>query len=270
VGDCERHDAEEALINVMPAENVIADALYDELRIRDSAIDTSQELLRKLRMAVTKLDPSAQAYLQPDGTSPQGTSSTLSDGTVSTNAMKTQARAVLREVRHALNEFRDDRWEAIVRVRNQFVCSTILTGLTMYVLLQFAILAGTPRQAIVSATAFYLVGALVGLFSRLYHESRTSKSIDDYRLSLARLVATPLYCGLAAVGGVLIVQKFTSLVDIFDPKNLLSGLVIAAVFGLTPGLLVNNLLKQTEQYKQDLKSTAATQVQGVKTPGQPA
>src|SRR5215469_758785 len=53
-----------------------------------------------------------------------------------------QARSDLREVRHVLNEFRDNRWEAIERVRNQFVCTMILTGLTMYVLLQFAILAG--------------------------------------------------------------------------------------------------------------------------------
>jgi len=150
-------------------------------------------------------------------------------------------------------------------VRNQFVCTMILTGLTLYVLLQFAILAGTPQPAIISATAFYLVGALVGLFNRLYTESQTSKSIDDYRLALARLVAQPLYSGLAAVGGVLIVQKFSALGDIFDPKNILSGLIIAAVFGLMPGLLINRLQNQTETYKNDLKSTAASQGQGTKT-----
>ncbi len=252
----ELHNAEEALIDVLPREVVIADALYDELRIQDSKIETSDELLKKLRMAVTVLDPSAKAFLQsppPD--------------TASTNVpSEMQARSVLREVRHALNEFRDDRWEAIVRVRNQFVCTTTFTGLTLYVLLQFAILAGTPRPAIISATAFYLVGALVGLFYRLYNESQTSKSIDDYRLALARLAATPLYCGLAAVGGVLIAQKFTSLVDIFDPKNMLSGLIVAALFGLTPNLLIDTLQKQTEAYKNDLKSTAATQSQGAKTP----
>lgn len=176
-----------------------------------------------------------------------------------------QARSVLREVRYTLSEFRDNRWEAMVRVRNQFVCTMIFTGLTTYVLLQFAIIAGATQQEIISATAFYLVGALVGLFSRLYNESQTSKSIDDYRLALSRLVATPLYCGLAAVGGVLITQKFTTLVDIYDLKNILSGLIVAAVFGLTPSLLINTLQKQTEQYKTDLKSTAASQGQGTKT-----
>ena len=266
----EMHNAEEALIDMMPREVVIADALYDELRIQDSNIDTRDELLKKLRMAVTVLDPSAEAYLQSLPSSLQAGISAPPTAPATAGAApveeEMQPRSVLREVRHALNEFRDDRWEAIVRVRNQFVCTTIVTGLTMYVLLQFALLAGVPQPAIISVTAFYLVGGLVGLVSRLNNESQTSKSIDDYRLALVRLVATPLYSGLAAVGGVLVTQKFTSLVDIFDPKNILSGLIVAAAFGLTPSLLMNTLQKQTETYKTDLKSTAATQGQGAKTP----
>ena len=34
------------------------------------------------------------------------------------------------------------------------------------------------------------------------------------------------------------------------------GLIVAAVFGLTPNLLIGVLQKQSEQYKTDLKSTA--------------
>jgi hypothetical protein len=265
----EMHDAEEALIDIMPREVVVADAIYDEMRIQDSKIDNSDELLRKLRLAVSTLDPQAKAYLQPSQTSTQGAGATLAAGPVSTGAvsdvLELQGRSILREVRHALNEFRDDRWEAIVRVRNQFVCTMILTGLTLYVLLQFTVLAGVSQPAMIAATAFYLVGALVGLFGRLYNESQTSKSIDDYRLTLARTVATPMFSGLAAVGGVLLTQKLTSPGDIFDPKNILSGLIVAAVFGLTPNLLIGVLQKQSEQYKTDLKSTAASQGEGVKT-----
>lgn len=252
----EMQNAEEALLDIMPREDVIAEALYDESRIQDSKIDTSDDLLKKLRMAVMILDPSTKVYLQTPPTDPVPT-----DGT-----SEVQPRAILREVRHALNDFRNDRWEAIVRVRNQFVSTTILTGLTLYVLLQFTLLAGASRQAIISATAFYLVGALVGLFGRLYNESQTSKSVDDYRLALARLVATPLYSGLAAVGGVLVTQQVTSLAALFDPTKILPGLIIAAAFGLTPGVLINALQKQTETYKSDLKSTAATQGQSTKTP----
>jgi hypothetical protein len=265
----EMHNAEEALIDMMPHEIVIAEATYDEMRIQDSNIDNNEELLRKLRLAVLQLDPTAKAYLQPSPTSTQVTSTALpgipiETGTVS-DEVEIQGRSILREVRHALNEFRDSRWEAIVRVRNQFVCTMILTGLTLYVLLAFTILAGAPRAAIIAVTAFYLIGALVGLFGRLYNESQTSKSIDDYRLALARTIATPTLSGLAAVGGVLLTQKLTSVADIFDPKNILSGLIIAAVFGLTPNLLIGVLQKQSEQYKTDLKSTAASQGQQVTT-----
>ncbi|HEX6480742.1 MAG TPA: hypothetical protein VF043_18030 [Ktedonobacteraceae bacterium] len=265
----EMHDAEEALIDILPREVMVADAIYDEMRIQDSKIDNSDELLRKLRLAVSTLDQSARSYLQPSQTSTQGASAIPSAAPASTatvsDVSEMQGRSILREVRQALNEFRDDRWEGIVRVRNQFVCTMILTGLILYVLLQFTILAGVAQAAMITATAFYLVGALVGLFGRLYNESQTSKSIDDYRLALARTVATPMFSGLAAVGGVLLTQKLTSLGDIFDPKNILSGLIVAAVFGLTPNLLIGVLQKQSEQYKTDLKSTAASQSEDVKT-----
>ena len=82
----------------------------------------------------------------------------------------------------------------------------------------------------------------------------------------ALIVTAAVVPVVAAVGGVLLTQKLTSLVDIFDPKNILSGLIVVAVFGLTPSLLIGTLQKQTEQYKTDLKSTAATQGESVKTP----
>ncbi len=276
----EMHSAEAALIDVMPLKAVIAGALGDELRIQGSNIKTSEELLRKLRLAVKVLDPAAAIYLQPLSANPQGENASLvvsvsridndqilpanpqgesaSLGVTVDETKRRQARAVLREVRQTLNAFRDNRWQAIVRMRNQFVATAIFTGMVMYVLLQFAIFADVPKQAIISATAFYLVGALVGLFGRLLSESQMSTSVDDYRLAMVRLLALPLYSGLAAVGGVLFVQKFTSPADVFDVNNLLSSLVIAAGFGLTPNLLVNRLQKQVEQQNSDLKSTGAS------------
>src|SRR5438270_2443106 len=101
----EMHDAEEALIGIMPREVVVADAIYDEMRIQDSKIDNSDELLRKLRLAVSTLDPSAKAYLQPSATSTQGASGTSSAVPVSMGAvsdmLERQGRSILREVRHA-------------------------------------------------------------------------------------------------------------------------------------------------------------------------
>ena len=281
----EMHSAEAALIDIMPLKAVIAGALGDELRIQGSNIGTSAELLKKLRLAVQILDPAATIYLQSPLTPPadtQGETDTADavvngikrqvraafqaieqapDGAMQTDdSKKRQARAVLRTIKQMLNDFRDDRWQAIVSLRNQFVSTTIFTGITMYGLLQFALLAGALQSAIISATAFYLVGALVGLFGRLLSESQTSKAVDDYRLAMVRLAALPLYCGLAAVGGVLFVQRFTSSTDVFDPKNLLSSLVIAAGFGLTPNLLVDKLQEQIDKQKDDIKSTTASHV----------
>ena len=84
----------------------------------------------------------------------------------------------------------------------------------------------------------------------LYNQSKTDTSIDDFRLATARLMAAPLYSGLAAIGGVLVVQQNLAL----NVANIL----IAAAFGLTPSLLTSAIQKEADQYKTDLKSTAAT------------
>jgi len=47
--------------------------------------------------------------------------------------------------------------------------------------------------------------------------------------------------------------------DIFDLHKNIIGLLMAAVFGLTPGLLFERLQQQAEKYKSDLKSSEATQ-----------
>jgi len=47
--------------------------------------------------------------------------------------------------------------------------------------------------------------------------------------------------------------------DIFDLHKNIIGLLMAAVFGLTQGLLFERLQQQAEKYKSDLKSSEATQ-----------
>jgi len=59
------NSAEEALITVAPLEKVIADAVYDEMRLNDSKIVNREDWIKKLRSAVKKLDPCAVNYLKP-------------------------------------------------------------------------------------------------------------------------------------------------------------------------------------------------------------
>ena len=71
-----------------------------------------------------------------------------------------------------------------------------------------------------------------------------------------RLIAAPLYSGLAAIGGVVIVQRaILTNTNVFDLS--LTNILIAAVFGLTPSLFTNAIQKEADQYKTDLKSTSA-------------
>jgi len=141
---------------------------------------------------------------------------------------------------------------------------TLLTGITLYTLIEFAIVADTKVETLKAATFFYLIGAIVGLFSRLYDQAKADTSIDDFRLAAVRLLAAPLYSGLAAIGGVVIVQRaILTNTNVYDLN--LTNILIAAVFGLTPSLFTNAIQKEADQYKTDLKSTSAPTSDKAKT-----
>ena len=98
---------------------------------------------------------------------------------------------------------------------------------------------------------------------------------EDYGLRRVRLYQTPLFCGVAAVGGVVVTAMLLALTPvatgsgekaaaqppplakIFDLGSYPVNILIAAVFGLTPSLLISRLHAASEQYKRDLKSTEA-------------
>lgn len=114
-----------------------------------------------------------------------------------------------------------------------------------------------------AATAFYLVGAVAGLFGRFYAESNSDHSKDDYGLFTARLIATPLLSGLAGVGGVLITvvlpvlsgQPIPGLDKIFTLNS--EYLFAAIVFGFTPNLLIRSLQQRAQKFTNDLASSQA-------------
>lgn len=266
--------AEEALIAVAPQGKVIADAIYDEMRLNDSKIINSEEWANKLRSAIKGLDPAALSYLKPavGAQSPiagevtqqpaaaddqAGNSATQQSGAVT--LQQTEARSVLRVVRGTINDFNTKSWDALITARNQLFSTMTLVGLTMFVFVALAILFRANPQHLEVATIFAFIGALAGLIGRLSTESQLDKTMDDYRLSTARLLVTPLLSGLAAVLGVLIVAKTTNLDAIYTfNTGLVPNLIIAATFGLTPNLLINQLQKKSEGYKENLQSTQPT------------
>ncbi len=119
---------------------------------------------------------------------------------------------------------------------------------------------------------FYIVGALAGLFVRFYSESQGHSSVDDFGLSATRLVAIPLLSGLAGIGGVLVVEMlaafFGSISQIsvlwstifsLDPRLLFT----AAIFGVTPNLVIKGIQEKANEYEADLQSSKAAESRAI-------
>jgi hypothetical protein len=258
------HHAEEALIEIEPVEAVINKAVHDELCLQDSNISNSEVLLDKLRIAVKKLSPSATVYLTKQPREQEASSDPQSkDNPIRSNS-EMDARATLREVRRTLNEYRDNLWEGLIHTRNRLMMIVVITGFLAYILLSLPIVSDVDPSYVVAATIFFLVGAIVGLFNRLHLETQTNNAVNDYGLSMARVIATPVLSGLAAVGSVLVITLLTGAIQnsLKLPDDITSvyiinpwHIVLAAIFGLAPNLLISMLQQKAESYKSDIRSS---------------
>jgi hypothetical protein len=258
------HRAEEALLAVAPASEVLAEALYDRERLAGSKITNSDQLLKSSAIAIASLDPvttpAVSGYV--DGPSPQAA------GT------PTSARAVIAEVRRTINEYRDDRSAGFVRLRRRLQMSVVFTGTTGYLLLVWLLIAGVPPVAVLTAAGYYVVGALVGLFKRAHDEVGLGAQIEDFGLSRIRLFHSRLLSGLAAVAGVALVAVVLqppfgldllhagaagspTLLPVFDVRAFPFGVVVAAIFGLTPDLLLSGLKSVGDSLKVDVAALDA-------------
>ncbi|HXD17773.1 MAG TPA: hypothetical protein VN654_12210 [Vicinamibacterales bacterium] len=264
------HRAEEEKLFAAPPDELIAEATRDTLRLQGSNLENRDLLLDQLQRAASVLAFNAGVSA---GVVPASASVVAGLAPPFHSGDDLIARRLIRQVRRAINEYRDDRRLALVRARNQLLKTIILTALVTYQLVALAVLAGVPRPAFTSAIAYFLIGATVGLFNRLYLDASAETAVEDYGLSAARLLHTPLLCGLAALGGALIVPllsaQITPAIDtgaaaaapplaaIFDITQRPFTLVLAAVFGLTPSALISRLQSEAEKYKSDLKSSEA-------------
>ncbi len=237
----------------------------EELR---QTVDRHKEALKKLSEAFRQINPPVDVKINVDDNS-----STKNEADVNTEAT---ARNMARQVRRTLNEYRADLWAKLLGTRNQLLVTIALAGIVTYTLLFTSIvvlnhpsLNDPPSVAndatIWAAVAFYIVGALSGLAGRFHKELGSSIDlVGDHHLSLVRLIAVPLLSGLAGIGGVLLTTMLTAwgandgspdLSTIFSVRP--GSLVIAAVFGLTPNLLIQGLQKRAEKYASDLEKSEA-------------
>jgi hypothetical protein len=267
------HRAEEALFLLDSLESVIGEGLYDEMRLEGSQMANLDELLSKVRRAVSALSALAgHLYL-----SKEDLASAVSNPPPETADAELTARTVLRVARLTLNEYRDELWAGIVRARNKLLKTHFIAALGTYLLLVLLVLDKVDSKVVFAASVFFLFGGLVGFVGRLRDEASTDKGIEDFGLATARLITAPLLSGLAAIFGVMLVglahlkigdlalgpapasgSSFPLLTQIFSLGKNPAGFVAAALFGLTPALLINYLQSQTSKLNQALKSSEAS------------
>ena len=267
------HHAEEALILVEPVPVVLNKAVHDELCLQDCNIKDSEVLLDKLRTAVKALSPTGTKYLTRQPREQESSDDFQSNGNNGHHDLRDplvaelEARATLREIRRTLNEYRDALWEGLIHTRNRLMMIVVVTGFLAYILLCLPILLQVDLSYVVAVAIFFLVGAIIGLFNRLHLETLTNSAVNDYGLSMARVMATPVLSGLAAVGSVLVITLLTSAIqsglkfpDTFTDIYIINPwhIILAAIFGLAPNLLVSMLQQKAESYKSDIQSSKAS------------
>jgi hypothetical protein len=285
------HRAEEARLarpDVQTSE-LVDTAHRDWLRLRGSNIPDAETLAFTVRAAVGYVAPDAyQYFVDPTG------GATVQTPTNVTRNQRAAARQMIMDVRSAINVYREERYDRIVRARNQLVVTTIFTAIVGYLGLGLALLAGVPTTAVFAASAYFVVGATVGMLVRLRSDAARSVAMEDYGLSTARLLHTPLLSGIAAIAGVALIAlaaqvgdvlgqasvalnsetaaatepaaetggadertdaNASELVRIFDVGRYPAGLIIAALFGFSPPLLLRGLQRHVDQYKLDLAAS---------------
>jgi len=246
------NEADEAIIDVLPCETVIESAKYEELRLKNSQVSESEALYTPLKEAMDTLSPANATDTVSSDPNRSGPSTAI-NGQVS-QQREHEARANIRIVKAALHKFTNERWDGLVRARNQLMVTAFLTALFTYILVLIAILAHVPAMNTLDAMVFYFLGAIVGLFGRLFDERNADTVIDDYGLSMARIIVTPLISGLAALVGVLFVTTSSTIDTIY--KISLQNLVFASILGFAPNLLINILRSKSEAIKGQIKSAS--------------
>lgn len=285
------HRVEELQIALQPRSEAIAAAMYDAFRFE--GLPNDERFINKIFKALSVFGPAAWPAVCTDNPPSQATvGSCLTPGSAATEGTSTAiasvgdqapdpvaiasptaedtAIAVLADVRRAFNVYQDDTWERLIRQRNRLLRTVLITSTVGLLLVGVAVQFRVGSELLGAASAFYLVGALIGLFALLRAENSAGPAVDDFGLFEARLLATPLLSGLASIAGVVLVAFGPSLLgagtpatppkmaEVFSLTENMRGLLAAAIFGLTPELLIGNLKRQSDAVIEQLHQAAPT------------
>lgn len=293
------HHAEEALQEVRPRDKALIGGVNDALRLSGSAVDHAEQLTYKLNEAIKVLSADTfQRYLQtpPSSGSLAGTNGKVATSTIEhvlasttpaadESCGESMAKGILRDVRYAIDEYRDNFRAGLLRTRNILLATLTFTALATHALASAAVMHHVDRSVIAAASAYFALGAIVGLFNRLRIASREGNNenafdVEDYGLAWARCMAAPIFSGLAAVIGVFVASQLhisvsgmellpgakpTDLSQIFSLHDNPAGLFAAAIFGTAPELLTSYLQKPATELKKGLRASASSGAQQART-----
>jgi hypothetical protein len=192
-------------------------------------------------------------------------------------------RGLVVQIQTLIDSSKTDRYAGFVRARNLLLAACTMTAIPMYCVFWLGIVAlpTSVSQPILSAALFFsTIGALIGLFQLLYAESQSESGVDDYGLSVARLIVAPQLAALAALVGVVLTSLATStlsgtptaptpapttipdaLNQIRNPANVL----VAVAFALSAGLVFSRFRQTIEQNKRDLSKSSSASIVKTKT-----
>jgi hypothetical protein len=272
------HDAQDLLTTARTPIEMVSMGIYNLSSLRGSNIDNADLLLAQTRQAILDIDPTAESYLdQPVARTTVASNknpppASQQQAAKPDTSAAAEALAVIRDVHRAIVQYRDSKWAGLVAARARLMRSTAYTGIFTFLLLAAVIIFGATIINVEAATIFYLVGVLFGgLFQRLYNDGTSNIEVEDYGLATAQLVQISLISGLAGIAGVVLAgllpittgggsgtAVLTNLNDIFSFDRFGVGLIVAAVFGVTPGLLLSRLQQQANQLASDIACSQPT------------
>jgi hypothetical protein len=253
------HATEAALLGQRPLAQRLSYGRQDLLRLSGCELETGGDLKLRLDEAITKLE--AIPTEDPNGIK---------------TPEEERATEILISVHKTIDDYRDQSRAGLARTRIHLIWAGTMTAVVTYILLALAILDDVEPYQIIAGGAYFLVGAVAGLIWQLRQSgSEVRSGEDDFGLDRARLVYVPVLSGLAGVGGVLLMallyptlnvvldptlsqegQSVPEISQIFNLATNRFGLLVAAVFGLTPDLLINRLQSQADQYRAQLAATS--------------
>jgi hypothetical protein len=268
-------EVEAAGMDDASAARLLDDARLDKMRLTGSSVDNRDALLADLNEAIKTLAAGAAAPAPPAVPATAPAASPTSTGVAGSAAVDmAAARSTVKQVRSAINDYRDSSRESLANLRRKTLDAVALAGALGYLLVIAGSANGSSAQKVqvASGAALFLVAAIVGVVAALNSMTALTKADDDFGLAGARLIATAVLSGLAGVAGVLLVYLSgtagalvqapahapQTLDKLFDVGTLPVTLVVAAVFGATPSLLITSLAKLGDRYATNLTSTHPT------------